>query len=75
MLLNLEEFETAEIRKIVSTINQYYTKGKLKKINNLDNLEDFIKDKNSMQCKEAVYIYSTLFEKIWEAMSLLMSDH
>lgn len=75
MLLNLEDFENSEIRKVVYNINQLHEKEKIKKLKTVTaGLKQFIEDKNSEECKEAIFIISVLIEEIPDIMSDEIKD-
>lgn len=57
------EFKNADIRKLIKKINLYQNKGKIDKVkSSVEGLESFLKDKNSEDCREAIYVYSHLAE-------------
>ena len=75
MLLNLEDFENSEIRKVVYNINQLHDKEKIKKLKTVTaGLKKFIEDKNSEECKEATFIISVLIEEFPDIMSDEIKD-
>ncbi len=75
MLLNLEDFKNSEIQKVVYNINQLYDKEKIKKLKTVTaGLKQFIEDKNSEECKEAIFIISVLIEEIPDIMSDEIKD-
>ncbi|MHA1729746.1 MAG: hypothetical protein ACTSWY_13610 [Promethearchaeota archaeon] len=65
MLFSFEDFKNPEILKIVNKINQFHVKEKFKKIKSLlVNLEDFLIDETSEECRESIFIYSVLIDYI-----------
>ncbi|MBD3350986.1 MAG: hypothetical protein GF364_05815, partial [Candidatus Lokiarchaeota archaeon] len=76
MLFDENEFESPTIKKNLKKINQYHKKDKTDKfLSQIQKLEKYLKDPNSEECKETVYIFSLLIEDYPDIMSKKASKY
>lgn len=76
MIFNLDEYKSDSIQKILKKINQIQSKNKMDKfLPTLDELEPFLSDVNSDECREAVLVYSLLLDEHPEILKSGLSKH
>lgn len=76
MIFNIDEYKSASIQKVLKKINQIVSKNKMDKfLPTVDELEPFLNDVNSDECRESVLVYSLLLDEHPEILKTSLSKH